>query len=50
VGRRERPAGGEGRIPCRCHIERAVAATLGHDDNDSMPVDEAFGLIARRSR
>lgn len=24
----------------------AVAATLGYEDNDSMPVDEAFGVIA----
>ena len=25
----------------------AIAATLGYEDNDSMPVDEAFGVIAR---
>jgi 2-methylisocitrate lyase-like PEP mutase family enzyme len=28
----------------------AVAATLGYEDNDSMPVDEAFGVIARITR
>ena len=28
----------------------AVAATLGYEDNDSMPVDEAFGAIARITR
>jgi 2-methylisocitrate lyase-like PEP mutase family enzyme len=28
----------------------AVAATLGYDDNDSMPIDEAFGVIARITR
>jgi 2-methylisocitrate lyase-like PEP mutase family enzyme len=28
----------------------AVAATLGFEDNDSMPVDEAFGVIARITR
>jgi 2-methylisocitrate lyase-like PEP mutase family enzyme len=28
----------------------AVAATLGYEDNDSMPVDEAFGVIARIAR
>jgi 2-methylisocitrate lyase-like PEP mutase family enzyme len=28
----------------------AVAATLGYQDNDSMPVDEAFGVIARITR
>jgi 2-methylisocitrate lyase-like PEP mutase family enzyme len=28
----------------------AVSATLGHVDNDSMPVDEAFGVIARIAR
>jgi 2-methylisocitrate lyase-like PEP mutase family enzyme len=28
----------------------AIAATLGHEDNDSMPVDEAFGVIARIAR
>jgi 2-methylisocitrate lyase-like PEP mutase family enzyme len=28
----------------------AVSATLGYEDNDSMPVDEAFGVIARIAR
>ena len=28
----------------------AVAASLGHEDNDSMPVDDAFGVIARIAR
>jgi 2-methylisocitrate lyase-like PEP mutase family enzyme len=28
----------------------AVAATLGYEDSDSMPVDEAFGVIARITR
>jgi 2-methylisocitrate lyase-like PEP mutase family enzyme len=28
----------------------AVSATLGYEDNDSMPVDEAFGVIARVGR
>ena len=28
----------------------AVSATLGYEDNDSMPVDEAFGVIARTAR
>ena len=28
----------------------AIAATLGYEDNDSMPVDEAFGVIARITR
>jgi 2-methylisocitrate lyase-like PEP mutase family enzyme len=28
----------------------AIAATLGYEDNDSMPVDEAFGIIARITR
>jgi 2-methylisocitrate lyase-like PEP mutase family enzyme len=28
----------------------AVSATLGYEDNDSMPVDEAFGVIARITR
>jgi 2-methylisocitrate lyase-like PEP mutase family enzyme len=28
----------------------AVAATLGYEDNDSMPVEEAFGVIARIAR
>jgi 2-methylisocitrate lyase-like PEP mutase family enzyme len=28
----------------------AVAASLGYEDNDSMPVDEAFGAIARIAR
>ena len=28
----------------------AIAATLGYEDNDSMPVDEAFGVIARIAR
>jgi 2-methylisocitrate lyase-like PEP mutase family enzyme len=28
----------------------AIAATLGYDDNDSMPVDEAFGAVARIAR
>jgi 2-methylisocitrate lyase-like PEP mutase family enzyme len=28
----------------------AVTATLGYEDNDSMPVDEAFGVIARITR
>ena len=28
----------------------AVAATLGYEDDDSMPVDEAFGVIARITR
>jgi 2-methylisocitrate lyase-like PEP mutase family enzyme len=28
----------------------AVAATLGYEDDDSMPVDEAFGVIARIAR
>jgi 2-methylisocitrate lyase-like PEP mutase family enzyme len=28
----------------------AVAATLGYEDNDSMPVDEAFAVIARITR
>jgi 2-methylisocitrate lyase-like PEP mutase family enzyme len=28
----------------------AVSAALGHEDNDSMPLDEAFGMIARVAR
>jgi 2-methylisocitrate lyase-like PEP mutase family enzyme len=28
----------------------AIAATLGYEDNDSMPVDEVFGVIARIAR
>jgi 2-methylisocitrate lyase-like PEP mutase family enzyme len=28
----------------------AISATLGHEDNDSMPLDEAFGMIARIAR
>jgi 2-methylisocitrate lyase-like PEP mutase family enzyme len=28
----------------------AIAATLGYEDNDSMPVNEAFGVIARIAR
>lgn len=28
----------------------AIAATLGYEDNDSVPVDEAFGVIARITR
>jgi 2-methylisocitrate lyase-like PEP mutase family enzyme len=28
----------------------AIAATLGYEDNDSMPVDEAFGVIDRITR
>ena len=28
----------------------AVAASLGYEDNDSMPVDEAFGVVARIAR
>jgi 2-methylisocitrate lyase-like PEP mutase family enzyme len=28
----------------------AIAATLGYEDNDSMPVDEAFGVIVRIAR
>jgi 2-methylisocitrate lyase-like PEP mutase family enzyme len=28
----------------------AVAATLGYEDNDSMPADEAFGVVARIAR
>jgi 2-methylisocitrate lyase-like PEP mutase family enzyme len=28
----------------------AIAATLGYEDNDSMPVDETFGVIARIAR
>ena len=28
----------------------AIAATLGYEDNDSIPVDEAFGVIARITR
>jgi 2-methylisocitrate lyase-like PEP mutase family enzyme len=28
----------------------AIAASLGYEDNDSMPVDEAFGVIARIGR
>jgi 2-methylisocitrate lyase-like PEP mutase family enzyme len=28
----------------------AIAATLGYEDNDSMPVDDAFGVIARITR
>jgi 2-methylisocitrate lyase-like PEP mutase family enzyme len=28
----------------------AVAATLGYEDNDSIPVDEAFGVVARITR
>ncbi len=28
----------------------AIAATLGYEDNDSMPVDEAFGVITRITR
>ncbi len=28
----------------------AIAATLGYEDDDSMPVDEAFGVIARITR
>jgi 2-methylisocitrate lyase-like PEP mutase family enzyme len=28
----------------------AVAATLGYEDSDSMPVDEAFGVVARIAR
>jgi 2-methylisocitrate lyase-like PEP mutase family enzyme len=28
----------------------AITATLGYEDNDSMPVDEAFGVVARIAR
>jgi 2-methylisocitrate lyase-like PEP mutase family enzyme len=28
----------------------AISTTLGYEDNDSMPVDEAFGVIARIAR
>jgi 2-methylisocitrate lyase-like PEP mutase family enzyme len=28
----------------------AIAATLGYQDNDSMPIDEAFGVVARITR
>jgi hypothetical protein len=28
----------------------AVAATLGYEDDDSMPVEEAFGVVARIAR
>jgi 2-methylisocitrate lyase-like PEP mutase family enzyme len=28
----------------------AIAATLGYEDNDSMPVEEAFGVVARIAR
>jgi 2-methylisocitrate lyase-like PEP mutase family enzyme len=28
----------------------AIAATLGYEDNDSMPLDEAFGVVARITR
>jgi len=28
----------------------AISATLGYEDNDSMPVDEAFGAVARIRR
>jgi 2-methylisocitrate lyase-like PEP mutase family enzyme len=28
----------------------AIAATLGYEDNDSMPLEEAFGVVARITR
>jgi 2-methylisocitrate lyase-like PEP mutase family enzyme len=28
----------------------AIAASLGYEDNNSMPVDEAFGAVARIAR
>ena len=28
----------------------AITATLGYKDNDSVPVDEAFGVVARITR
>ena len=38
------------RFPVVATSSGAVAATLGYEDNDSMPVDEAFGVIARITR
>jgi 2-methylisocitrate lyase-like PEP mutase family enzyme len=35
------------RFPVVATSSGAIAATLGYEDNDSMPVDEAFGVIAR---
>ena len=50
VGRRERPVGGEGGFPVIATSSGAIAATLGYEDNDSMPVEEAFGVVARIAR
>jgi 2-methylisocitrate lyase-like PEP mutase family enzyme len=38
------------RFPVVATSSGAIAATLGYEDNDSMPVDEAFGVIARITR
>jgi 2-methylisocitrate lyase-like PEP mutase family enzyme len=40
----------QARFPVIATSSGAVAATLGYEDNDSMPVDEAFGVIARITR
>jgi 2-methylisocitrate lyase-like PEP mutase family enzyme len=37
-------------LPVVATSSGAIAATLGYEDNDSMPVDEAFGVIARITR
>jgi 2-methylisocitrate lyase-like PEP mutase family enzyme len=39
-----------GGFPVVATSSGAVAATLGYEDSDSMPVDEAFGVLARIAR
>jgi 2-methylisocitrate lyase-like PEP mutase family enzyme len=39
-----------GGFPAVATSSGAITAALGFEDNDSMPVDEAFGAIARISR
>src|SRR5688572_24727974 len=38
------------RFPVVATSSGAIAATLGYEDNDSMPVDVVFGVIARIAR
>jgi 2-methylisocitrate lyase-like PEP mutase family enzyme len=40
----------ESGFPVLATSSSAVAASLGYEDGDSMPVDEVFGMIARISR
>jgi 2-methylisocitrate lyase-like PEP mutase family enzyme len=37
-------------FPVVATLSGAIAATLGYEDNDSMPVDEPFGIVARITR